>query len=293
MTPKRTVTISLILSVILGGLKFIAYIITGSVAVLSDAMESIVNIVSAGIAFLGLWISEKPPDSKHPYGHTKIEYTVSLLEGILIIIAAIFLAKETVERFILGKTVEHILEGSLILSLTIIINSTLATTLIINGKKENSMLLLSHGYHIISDVVTTVGAVIGISLSKVTGYAFFDPLVATIICIKIVHTGFKIIRSSTSCLMDENLERDKLESIREIVNKTLEESEADTSLFSMHNVKSRKAGKLSYVDFHLSVPRDMTVKEAHDLCERIEKNIKKSHPNTNVMIHIDPDNEKD
>ncbi len=284
--------LSLILSILVCILKFYSYLITNSLSVLSDALESIINVIAAIADLFILKISKKPPDKSHPYGHTKAEYLSSVLEASFILLAMLLVIKEAIEKLINKAPIENITQGTLFLSATVIINSTLAILLIKHGKSKNSQILKTHGYHILSDALTTLGVLIGIIIIRKTGKVILDPIIAIILALYASLHAFKIIKESTDSLIDRKLDEDKLRDIEDIINETLKEMSKNRE-FRYHNLRSRKAGTKCFIDLHINVPDDMTVKDAHKICEKIESNIKRRHPDTDVLVHIDPDNVRD
>ncbi len=288
----RLTLISLTFGILIFIFKFIAYFITKSVAIYSDAMESIINIFSATMAFIGIKIALKPSDSTHPYGHTKIEYIISILEALFILSASVSILWKAIHSFIQIKPISHLDKGFLFLSPSIALNFFLVYILYKGGKKENSPILISHATHLLSDILTTLGIIGGIVLAKFFNFWILDPLMGILVGINIFYMGFKLIKESISSLLDESLPEEKVASIKTIIDKTLNEAKSDFKTVGMHNFKTRKAGRKGFVEFHLTVNGNIPVKKAHHLCDELEKNIKEKHPELSVIIHVEPHKDK-
>ncbi len=288
----RLFYISILIGLVNGGLKLYSYILTNSVSVLSDAVESAVNIVSAIMGVVAVRISEKPPDKSHPYGHGKIEYLASIIEVSLVICAMGMVVKEAIDRFINRSTLEDVTHGSIVLLVTIIVNLLLSIKLIKHGKNNNSPIFTSHGYHILGDVLTTCGVIIGIVVTKITGISIIDPILALVLATYVIIHVFKVLVDSVNYLIDAKIEDEKLNDIESIISNVIEEEDSN-NVVSYHRLRSRRAGKRCFVDVHVTVPKDLTVEEAHRICEKIESRMREKHPDTEITIHIDPDKRED
>lgn len=288
----RLFYISILIGLVNGGLKLYSYILTNSVSVLSDAVESTVNIVSAIMGVVAVRISEKPPDKSHPYGHGKIEYLASIIEVSLVICAMGMVVKEAIDRFINRSTLEDVTHGSIVLLVTIIVNLLLSIKLIKHGKNNNSPIFTSHGYHILGDVLTTCGVIIGIVVTKITGISIIDPILALVLATYVIIHVFKVLVDSVNYLIDAKIEDEKLNDIESIISNVIEEEDSN-NVVSYHRLRSRRAGKRCFVDVHVTVPKDLTVEEAHRICEKIENRMREKHPDTDITIHIDPDKRED
>jgi len=278
--------LSLGLSVLIFLLKFLAYYITGSVAIYSDAMESIVNIFSALLALIGTKIALKPSDREHPYGHTKVEYLVAILEGLFVLLASFSIIYKAYQSFLHPKSLESLDKGIFLILLASSINALLSLKIYRQGKKEASPILLSHATHLFTDILTTLGVSGGILLATIFKFWFLDPLLAILMGLNILYLGFKVIREAANSLLDVSLCHEKVEDIKKIIKETIAESSIKEADY--HNFKSRKAGRQGFVEFHLNVPENTTVKEAHDLCDLIEERVKKAHPEIHLTVHIEP-----
>jgi cation diffusion facilitator family transporter len=265
------------------GIKYLAFALTGSVALYSDALESLVNVATAIAALLAVRLASVPPDSNHPYGHYKAEYFSAVLAGTLIIVAAIIILREAWHAVQAPRMLDAPGQGLALAMLASVINAGWSWVLIRHGRRARSPALVADGRHLFSDVVTSVGVVIGILLALATGWAILDPLLAAVVAVNILWSGWKVIRESLGGLMDEAVPGEMLARIRGIISQ-----HADGAL-EAHDLRTRHAGRITFIDFHLVVPAMMTVTEAHDICDRIEQALKETMEDTLVTIHVEPE----
>lgn len=268
------------------GLKMLAWWVTGSVALLSDGLESIVNVVAAIVAFVVIGYAAKPADAGHPFGHYKAEYFSAVVEGVLIVVAALLIVAEAIPAILSPKLPETPVLGLAVNLVAGIINAIWAYTLIRAGAALRSPALTADGHHIFSDVITSIGVLIGLVLAILTGYAVLDPLLAVIVAGNILYQGWKVIARSVDGLMDKAVPADEEEAI-----KTAIAANAAGSL-GVHDLKTREAGAAIFVDFHMVVPAAMPVGEAHDICDRLEDAIREVHAGAKIAIHVEPEGEK-
>ena len=261
---------SILVGVVVLGIKYLAYAVTGSVALYSDALESFVNVATAIAALLAVRLAEQPPDRNHPYGHYKVEYFSAVLAGALIIVAALLILREAWEAVLVPRSIEAPAEGLALSVVASVINAGWSWVLITQGRKLRSPALAADGRHLLSDVVTSVGVVIGIVLAVTTGWAILDPALAALVAVNILWSGWQVIRESLGGLMDEAVPRTRLERIRGVISRN-----ADGAI-EAHDVRTRNAGRVTFIDFHLVVPAQMTVADAHDICDRIERALKEA-----------------
>lgn len=268
------------------GLKLIAWYVTGSVALLSDALESIVNIIAALIAFYVIRYAQRPADDDHQYGHHKAEYMSAVVEGVLIIVAAMLIVQEAWGALFDPRLPDAPVLGLFINGVAGVINFFWASLLIRTGKAQRSPALSADGHHIMSDVVTSGGVLIGLILAIVTGYAILDPLMAIFVAINILFQGYKVITHSVGGLMDRALEQDDIEAVRNAI------SDNAKGVLDVHDLRTRQAGSAAFVAFHIVVPADMSVSNAHDICDRMEDAIKAIVPGASIAIHVEPESER-
>jgi cation diffusion facilitator family transporter len=268
------------------GLKLCAWWLTGSVALLSDALESIVNVVAAGIAYFVILYAHRPADQDHPYGHHKAEYISAVLEGVLIVVAALLIIREALPALADPQPIAAPLLGLAVNLGAGVINAVWATQLIRIGRTHRSPALSADGHHIMSDVVTSAGVLVGLVLAIVTGYEVLDPLLAMLVAINIIVQGSKVISHSIGGLMDKAVEPDEEEAIKGAI------TGASGGSFDVHYLRTRRAGAVTFVGFDLVVPANMTVGAAHEICDRLEAAIHKAQPGSRVTIHVEPESEK-
>lgn len=286
----KLTTLSLGMSLFICLIKFIAYFLTGSVAIYSDAMESIVNIFSAFVALIGTKIAMKPSDREHPYGHTKVEYLVAVLESLFIIFASISIFWKAFQKLFKPEIPETLGAGLLLITSGMLLNGLLSFIIYRQGKKEASPILVAHATHLFTDVLTTLGIIIGIVLAKVLNFWYLDPILAVLVSLNILYLGYKILKDAINSLLDVSLCQEKTKAIHKIIENTIQESSIQEA--EIHDFKSRKAGRSAFVEFHLTVPGKTSVQEAHHLCDEIERQIRTSHPEIHVTIHLEPETEK-
>lgn len=274
------------LSLAVLGLKLLAWWLTGSIALLSDGLESTVNVIAAVIAYLMIGYASKPADAGHPFGHHKAEYFSAVIEGVLIVVAALLIVWEAIPAMMAPVLMEAPALGLAINFVAGVINAIWAYVLITAGRKHRSPALSADGHHILSDVVTSIGVLIGLVLAIATGYAILDPLLAVIVACNILYQGWMVISRSIDGLMDRAVPAEEEEAIKQAIA-----ANAAGSL-GVHDLKTRQAGPAIFVDFHMVVPELMPVGEAHDICDRIEDAIRAVHPGAKIAIHVEPEGEK-
>ena len=277
----------MILALSVGGLlmtvKFVAYFLTGSAAILSDALESIINVVASGFALYSIHLSNQPADTSHPYGHGKIEYFSVGFEGALIILAAVAILYKAIPAFFYPRMLAQLGLGIFLLLGTSVVNLALGQFLIRTGRRTRSMPLEADGKHLLTDVYTTVGVVGGLVLVKLTGWQGWDPLAACAVAVNIIFTGWRLVKESFGRLMDE-ADPVLLSRIVDILNKNRREDWID-----IHQLRTRHYGDKVHLDFHLVVPRSFGLPEAHVEAEAIETMIlNKLDEVAEVIVHVDP-----
>ncbi|KQM33620.1 MULTISPECIES: cation diffusion facilitator family transporter [Agrobacterium] len=268
------------------GLKLSAWWVTGSVALLSDGLESTVNVVAAFIAYFVIRYAQKPADDDHQFGHHKAEYISAVVEGVLIVVAALLIVKEAWGGLFEPRLPEAPVLGLAINAFAGGLNAVWATILIRVGRKHASPALTADGHHIMSDVVTSIGVLIGLVLAIVTGYAILDPLLAILVAINILIQGSKVILHSLSGLMDKAVEPEEDEAIKKAI------AEHSAGVLNVHDLKTRRAGSAAFIDFHVVVPASMSVGAAHEICDRLEDAIRGVIPGATLAIHVEPESEQ-
>lgn len=263
-------------------LKFGAYALTGSVGLLSDAVESTVNLVAALTALFALWYAARPIDRSHPYGHEKIEFFASGIEGALILIAAGSIGWYAIERLVTPRPVESAGAGIAVSLVATLVNLAVARLLLHVAAARDSVVLAADGHHLMTDVITSIGVIIGIAMVRVTGIEQLDPLIALVVAVNIVVTGLNLLRGSIDGLLDRAIPERDQEQLRAIIQRELEPGA------TFHALRTRKAGARRFIDFHLLLPGAFSVQYAHDVTHRIEQAVKASFPGTETTVHIEP-----
>ena len=280
---KKFAYLSIAAAVVTIGLKFFAYLYTGSMGLLSDALESCVNLVAAVVALIMIHISEKPADEGHEFGHTKAEYFSSAIEGSLILVAAFSIIWSAVPRLIAPQPIENVGLGLLISTSASLVNLGVALVLISNGKKRKSLLLEADGKHLMTDVWTSAGVIAGVLIVKLTGFLILDPVIAVLVALNIIWTGFTLIKRSANGLMDASITEEELKKVKEYLDGL------KTDTIEYHSLMTRQAGQRKFISLHLLVPGEWSVQQGHDFAEKIEESIEDmfSEPIT-VSSHIEP-----
>ncbi|CAM5346231.1 cation diffusion facilitator family transporter [Mycolicibacterium aubagnense] len=276
---------SIVVAFVVLGLKLLAWLITGSVALYSDALESIVNVIASAAAFWAIRISHKPADQDHPFGHHKAEYLSAVLEGVLIVVAAMLILNEVWRTWQNPAPLEQPWMGLAVNGLATLLNAVWAWLLISSGRSARSPALVADGKHILTDVVTSIGVFIGLVGAVYTGWRFLDPALAVIVALNILWQGWHVIGSSMSGLMDRAVEMDEHMRIRDII------SANSKGALEVHDLRTRIAGRATFIEFHMVVDADMSVGDSHVICDRIEDALKAEIPSVRVTIHVEPDNE--
>lgn len=284
-TVRRLAFWSIFIGIAVLSLKYAAYHVTGSVALYSDALESIVNVVAALAAYWAILVSHKPADQNHPYGHHKAEYFSAVIEGVLIVLAALLILREVWMAWETPKTLDQPWLGLAINGGASLINAFWASLLLSRGRKFRSPALIADGKHIMTDVVTSAGVFAGLVGAVVTGWTFLDPLLAVIVAVNILWQGWGVIGNSVQGLMDGGVATEETMRIRDVIS-----ANAGGAL-EVHDLKTRVAGRMTFIEFHLVVEASMTVGDAHIICDRIENALMQQIPDASVVIHVEPEDE--
>jgi cation diffusion facilitator family transporter len=264
-------------------LKYLAYHLTGSVALLSDAIESIVNVVTAIVALIAIRFAAQPADKDHPYGHHKAEYVSAVVEGVLIVIAALAILRAAWGAYQVPRMIEAPWLGLAVNGAATVINLVWALALTRQGRKHRSPALAADGRHLMTDVVSSVGVLTGLVLAVYSGIRILDPLLAVAVALNILWSGWKLMRESAGGLLDEALPEETLARIRAAI------SENADGAIEAHDLRTRHAGPMTFVEFHLVVKGSMSVTDAHEICDRLERAIKEIVHDALISIHVEPD----
>lgn len=263
-------------------LKTVAYKLTGSVGLFSDAVESLVNLAGGIMALMMLKIAARPADDEHAYGHNKAEYFSSGVEGTLILLAAGSIAWPAYGRLLDPKPLEQVGVGLLVSLAASVINLVTALIIVRAGRRHNSITLEANGHHLMTDVWTSVGVIAAIAAVAVTGWTRLDPIVALLVAANIVWTGVKIVRRSIAGLMDAALPASDISTVKTIF------SRHETAGIQFHALRTRQAGRRKFVAVDVLVPGAWSVQQGHDLLEKIEAEIRAALPESTVFTHLEP-----
>jgi cation diffusion facilitator family transporter len=281
----RLARISIAVALIVMGLKYAAFHVTGSVALYSDALESIVNVITALVAWYAIRLSYQPEDSNHPFGHHKAEYFSAVVEGVLIVVAAILILHQAWGAWTAPAALQQTSLGLAVNAAATLVNGVWAVILINAGRQHKSPAILADGKHIWTDVLTSIGVLVGLFLAIATGRLWLDPVMAVLVAVNILWQGWTVISQSVQGLMDHAVDATEEARIRAIIGENAE------GAIEVHDLKTRAAARATFIEFHLVVPEKMTVKRAHDICDRIEEAVTKAVEHSRVTIHIEPEGE--
>lgn len=280
----KLATGSILIGLVVLGLKMLAYYLTGSIALYSDALESVINLVTALAALTAVRLAARPASHRHPYGYHKAEYLSAVLEGVLIVLAALSILREAYFGFISPKPLDASFSGLAFNGLATLINAAWSWVLIRGGRKSRSTALEADGRHLLTDVITSAGTLAGVGLVFATGWQVFDPGLAALVAINILWSGWRLVKDSVAGLMDEAVAPEILTRIRHVI------STHAGGAIEAHDVRTRHAGRMTFIDFHLVVPSTMLIAEAHEICDRLEGALKAEIEDAVTTIHVEPEN---
>ncbi|MDQ0510397.1 cation diffusion facilitator family transporter [Ancylobacter amanitiformis] len=280
---SRIALINVGVSIAVLGLKYVAYLLTGSIALYSDALESIVNVATSVAAVLALRVSAKPADANHPYGYAKAEYFSAVIVGVLIVVAAVSIFREVYLNWFEAHSFDAAPQGLMINAGAGIINAVWCVVLFRSGRRARSPALIADAQHLLTDVISSAGVLIGVALAMVSGWEKLDLILAGLVAVNILWSGWKVLKESVGGLMDQAVPSDTLGRIRTVIA-----AEA-TGAIEAHDLRTRQAGRMIFVDFHLVVPGEMAVSEAHAICDRIEDALEAEVADVLVNIHVEPE----
>jgi cation diffusion facilitator family transporter len=281
-TLKRYAWLSIAAAVATILLKGVAWWLTGSVGLLSDAMESFVNLAGALMALAMLSLAAEPADETHAHGHGKAEYFSSGFEGFLILVAALSIAYAAIDRLLHPQALEAVGVGLAVSIIASLINLATARILMTVGRQHHSITLEADAHHLLTDVWTSVGVIIGVGLVWLSGWLWLDPVIALLVAANIVWTGWQLLRRSTAGLMDASIPEAQCRAIEAVLENYRGQG------LDFHALRTRQAGMRAFVTLHVMVPGAWTVQQGHDWLERIERDIRRVVPNAHVMTHLEP-----
>jgi len=261
-------------------MKVVAGIMSGSVSILSEAIHSSMDLMAAVIAFFSVRVSDNPPDSRHPYGHGKVENMSGVIEAILIFIAAIWIIVEAVKKITEGShELESIGIGSLVMLVSAVVNTIVSRKLYKVARETHSVALEADALHLKTDVYTSLGVSAGLGLILLTGIYWFDPIVAILVALLIIRESYSLLRRAFNPLLDEAWSENEVDELRKVLNELK---------VPYHELRTRIAGNYRFLDLHLELPRDQSVESAHNYCDMIEEKLNSRFLNLNVTIHVEP-----
>ena len=279
----RIAVLSIVAGIVILGIKYLAYVLSGSVALKSDAIESIVNVVAAVFALGAVIFAGKPADKEHPYGHGKIENFSAAFEGGLISLAAVFILLEAAKGLLYGVELKDLGKGLAVNLVAGALNGMLGWFLLTRGRKTRSKALEADGHHILSDFWTTIGIAVGLLAVKLTGLKWFDPVMAMIVGLLLARTGFKLVKESSQALLDME-DPDVLGKVLKAMNRV-----RTWDIIAVHEMRTFRSGRYTHVDVHIVVPEFYPVRQAHDLCEEFgKKALENGGIEGEVHTHVDP-----
>lgn len=283
--PEKLAFWSIPVSLFVLLLKVFAWQLTGSVAMLSDALETVVNVVAATLAFFAVRIANKPADRRHPFGHRKAEYISAVAEGVMIIFAAFLILREAGAALSNPHLDDVPIFGLVVNAIATLINGAWATVLLRAGRRNTSPALIASARHIFTDVFTSLGVLVGLGLALVTAWLILDPLLAIVVALNILWEGWKVTRESVDGLMDVSLTDAELTAIDGLIRANMQ------GALQYHDLKGRRSGKAIFAEFHLVVDGTMQVDAAHDISDQIETAMVAVFPASTFLIHLEPDSE--
>jgi cation diffusion facilitator family transporter len=280
---QKVAWVALAGGVVIMGLKFGVFALTNSAAVLSDAMESIVNLVAATVAVLSTRYAAQPPDRLHPYGRGRVEFVAVGLEGTMIVLAGALIVVEASRRLAVGAEVRNLDTGSWMLIGIAGLLGLLAAYVYLAGRRLQSPTLIADGKHLLTDVLTTAGIVVGLTLVQLTGKTWLDPVIAIAVAAMILYAGGRLLAESWGGLVDRiDLADDRL------IRAVLDDEVAAGRILAYHEVRHRHAGALHWVDLHIQVDGDLTVREAHEIASHVERRIEQQLGRAKAIVHVEP-----
>ncbi|HVW92197.1 MAG TPA: cation diffusion facilitator family transporter [Devosia sp.] len=279
----RLALASLGIAILVLVLKAIAAWLTGSVALYSDALESVVNVVTAIVALVAVRLSARPADASLPYGYHKAEYFSAVVIGVFIALAAVLILYEAWQAFTSARPFSINGVAIAVSLVATAFNGGWAYWLVRKGREEKSPALESDGRHLYTDVVSTVGVLVGVILAVITGIHVLDPILAALVALNVLWSGWEVLRHSAAGLMDVAVDPKQLARLREIISSNAE------GAIEAHDIRTRQAGKMTFIEFHLVVPGAMSVEQAHQICDRIEAKLREAVDEATITIHVEPE----
>ncbi len=286
MQPTKIAALSIFSNTFVTLLKLVAGVVTGSVAILSEAIHSLLDLLASAIAYFSVKISRKPPDREHPYGHGKVENVSGTVETLLIFVAGIWIISESVQKWMHPEPLHLPLLGIGVMLLGAIINLIVGLAVRRTGEKIDSVAMRSNALHLLTDVYTSLGVAVSLLLVSLTQWWFLDPLIGIMLALFIMKEALRLGKQSFMPLLDTSLSEEEQNIIRNVIESYKAE------FIEYHDLRTRRSGAEKHIDFHLVVPSHMPVEKAHDLCDRIEAALKQKVQPARILIHLEPEHER-
>lgn len=279
---SRVAALSILSNTTLIILKLLAGIISGSVSIISEAIHSSMDLLAAIIAFISVRVSSKPADRFHPYGHGKVENVSGVVEGLLIFVAAGIIIVEAINKLMHPTEIKEAYLALGVMLISAIVNTFVSRKLFKVSREEDSIALEADALHLKTDVYTSLGVCLGLVLIAISGLKILDPIVAILVALLIIKESWVLCKNAFGPLLDTKLSDIEEENIKNILGKY------NDKIVDFHELRTRKSGNIKYIDFHLHVDKSLSIQEAHDLSEIMEKDLEEALKNTNVNIHMEP-----
>jgi len=282
----RTVLFSISSNALLLTVKLVAGVLTGSASILSEAVHSATDLVASVVAFVAIRRSGSPPDESHNYGHGRFENLASIVEGVVLLVVGGGVIFGAVDSILNGAELELLGLGIVVMALSAVVNLFVSRWLLRVARETDSRALEAEGYNLRTDVWGAFGVALGLVAALVTGWTVLDPIIALVIGVVIIWTALRLILGSTRVLLDESLPGQELKLIERVIEDEIESEEA---IRSYHKLRARKSGSQRHIDFHLQLKAETTLGEAHKISDDLEEKIRRSLPNSDVLIHLEDD----
>jgi cation diffusion facilitator family transporter len=286
-SERRAAVVSLTVGVVLLAIKFTAYFLTGSAAIFSDALESIVNVLASGFALYSIILAHAPADEKHPYGHGKIEFLAAGFEGGMILLAAVVILVQAIAELYRGAKPEQINFGLVLIVIAMIVNGAAGFYLIASGKRHGSITLEADGKHLLADAVTSAAVLVALAIVKIWNLPIADPIAALLIAVYISMLSIGLLRRSAAGLMDQQDLADDAK-IRQILDSHLAPAGKEPRICSYHKLRHRHSGRYHWIDFHIMVPGSLNIDQGHRIASSIEYEIEQALGEGNATAHVEP-----
>lgn len=285
--PRRAaMAISLVVSLLMLAGKLTAFYITGSAAIFSDAAESVIHLLATAFVAFSIWYSVQPPDERHPYGHGKIAYFSAGFEGGLILIAAIFIIYSSVEDLLRGPELRQLNVGLILIAALTLVNLSLGLYLVRTGRRHHNLVIVSNGRHVLTDMWTSLGVLVGVGLVWLTGVTWIDPVVAMLVALNILWTAYQLVRDSVAGLMESADPEHTQRILAELVR-----AEERGLISGFHQLRHRRVNEQVWVEYHLLFPDSLRITEAHERSHAVEEEIVALFPEASVHVtaHLEPE----